>query len=365
MKGKEKRSAGPLPRALLGAVIALAVLVLFFLWLLIWLSLGEFRPEDVEEITPEGKASDILYPGEYVTVMTWNMGYGALGDNADFFMDGGKGVRTADEDRVKENVAAVRDEITEFSPDVVFLQECDVDSARSHRVDEAAFLTTALRGYESCFAYNYRVLYVPYPLPTIGQVNSGLLTLSRYSASEAERVQLPCPFSWPVRLLNLKRCLLVERIPIRYSDKELVLVNLHLEAYDDGEGKAAQTAQLRQLLEAEAEAGNYVIAGGDFNQIFSGVENPYPSREGMWLPGELDTNAFTEGWQFLMDIEKPSCRSLDRPLAGADTEDFQYYLIDGFIVSEELSVEYLGTHDLGFVNSDHNPVFLVVRLPTW
>ena len=50
-------------------------------------------------------------------------------------------------------------------------------------------------------------------------------------------MQLPCPFSWPTRIANLKRCLLVERIPIADSDKELVLVNLHLEAYDDGEGK--------------------------------------------------------------------------------------------------------------------------------
>ena len=38
----------------------------------------------------------------------------------------------------------------------------------------------------------------------------------------------------------------------------LVAVNLHLEAYDDGEGKAAQTAMLFDILEEEYAKGNYV-----------------------------------------------------------------------------------------------------------
>jgi len=45
-----------------------------------------------------------------------------------------------------------------------------------------------------------------------------------------------------------------------------VLVNLHLEAYDSGEGKIAQTKLLVEFLEQEYAKGNYVIAGGDFNQ---------------------------------------------------------------------------------------------------
>ena len=64
----------------------------------------------------------------------------------------------------------------------------------------------------------------------------------------------------------------VNRIPIENSDKQLVIVNLHLEAYDSGEGKIAQTNMLADILRTEAEAGNYVIAAGDFNQAFSGTD---------------------------------------------------------------------------------------------
>ena len=359
----ERKQSSVGARILKIAGIALGVAVLFVVWLFGWLTLGEYKPEDSEPAAVEGEASALLYPGAAVKIVTWNMGYGALGDNADFFMDGGSGVRTADEERVTENVQAVIDELTALAPDVVFLQESDRDSSRSYGIDEAGRIMDSFAGYQAAFACNYRVLFVPYPVPPIGRVNSGILTLSAYPVSEAQRIQLPCPFSWPLRLGNLKRCLLVERVPVYGTDKELVLINLHLEAYDDGEGKTAQTAMLRDILQAEADAGNYVVAGGDFNQIFSSVTNPYPSREGMWLPGEIDVTAFGPGWQFAMDTALPSCRSLDRPLAGADRTDFQFYLIDGFIVSDNLLITSLQTQDLGFVNSDHNPVVLEVRLP--
>jgi endonuclease/exonuclease/phosphatase family metal-dependent hydrolase len=216
--------------------------------------------------------------------------------------------------------------------------------------------------YANAFAYNFKTLYVPYPIPPIGRVSSGILTFSAYAADSATRVSLPCPFSYPIRLANLKRCLLVERIPVADSDKELVLVNLHLEAYDDGEGKAAQTAQLASLLTEEAEKGNYVIAGGDFNQSFDVTDvSAYPNRgDDLWQPGVLETAAFS-GLQCLQDTAVPSCRSIDRAYDPED-ENFQYYVLDGYLLSDNLSVEMIQTVDLGFANSDHNPVRLQVTL---
>lgn len=341
-------------------ILAIVLLVAYFFG---WLTVGEFRPDDVERVEINGTSKYVLYPGTSLRIVSWNIGYGALGDNADFFMDGGSGVITSDQWRVEANVQSVINELAYIDPDMILLQECDVDSRRSYSIDEVTWITDELSYGQYTFAYNYRCLFVPYPIPPIGGVNSGLLTMSAYTVRSSERIQLPCPFSWPVRLANLKRCLLVDRLPISGTGKELVLVNLHLEAYDNGEGKIAQTEMLREFLQAEVAKGNYVIAGGDFNQIFSSIENPYPVREGVWQPGEIDVSVFDDGWQFLMDTSLPSCRSLDRPLVGEDTEDFQFYLIDGFIVSEGIEILDLQTRDLGFVNSDHNPVVLEVRLP--
>ena len=344
------------------ALLTLIVLVAAFFAVL---TIAEYKPADVERVTPQvgETVGDTLQPGDSLRVVTWNLGYGALGDNADFFMDGGKGVRTADLSRVQQNLAAISESLEALQPDILFLQEVDANSDRSHHVDEREALRAVFSDYTSTFATNYRALYVPYPIPPIGHVDGGILTLSDFAIGSAERIQLPCPFSWPLRLGNLKRCLLVSRIPVQGTDKELVAVNLHLEAYDDGEGKVAQTAQLVSFLQAEADKGNYVIAGGDFNQIFSGADDgTYAVREGLWVPGVIDEDAFDERFTLLMDSSHPTCRSLDQPYAGADKERFQYYMIDGFIVSANVTVTGLETQDLGFVATDHNPVALDVVL---
>ena len=325
-----------------------------------YLSVTEYKPADTEPLTVEGKAGNEVAPGRTYTLLSWNIGYGALGDNADFFMDGGTMVQSSEEARVRENMTAIRSALQkDLSPDFIFLQEADVNSKRSYHIDETALIREGLPDYQSAFAYNFKTEYLPYPVPPIGKVQSGLLTLSAWSVKEAVRIKLPCPFSWPVSMVNLKRCLLVSRLPIANSDKELVLINLHLEAYDDGEGKIAQTKMLKDLLEAEAAKGNFVIAGGDFNQTFSNVDvSKYPQQEGLWACGRIDISEFGKDWQFLMSNEIPSCRSLDKPYTGADHTNFQYYVIDGFIVSENVTVQTFEVLDKGFVNTDHNPTLL-------
>jgi len=327
------------------------------------MSIAEYRPDDTEALELYGSGSKTLAVGDEFTVISWNVGYGGLSETADFFMDGGTGVRTQDKESVTANTQAVIDELLAVDPDVVFLQEADVNSTRSWHINEVQMIRDALPGYQSSFANNFKVLWLPYPIPMMGHVDSGILTLSKYTAADATRYQLPCPFSWPMRTVNLKRCLDVTRIPVEGTGHELVLVNLHLEAYDDGEGKIAQTAMLAELLQKEYDAGNYVIAGGDFNQSFNSIDTSmYPLQGGdLWECGELDTTQFAPYWQFLMDTEVPTCRSLDRPLDLSD-DTFQYYVIDGFIVSDNLTVEFLETQDLSFANSDHNPVIMTVMI---
>ena len=177
--------------------------------------------------------------------------------------------------------------------------------------------------------------------------------------TQATRESLPVPFTWPMRVANLKRCLLVERVPVEGTEKELVIINLHLEAYDDGEGKRAQTEQLMQIIAAEYRNGNYVIAGGDFNQTFEGADTFPVLDESTWQPGKLYNSELPAGFSYVFDASKPTCRLLDKPYDG-DRENAQLYVIDGFIVSDNLKVNLIQTVDLNFQYSDHNPVLLQV-----
>ena len=326
------------------------------------LTITEYRPEDAETVIEYHPVSTEFSTGKEYSLITWNVGYGALGDNADFFMDGGKSVYTADENRVKQNLNGITDVLKAQDADLVLLQEVDINSDRSYHTDERTILKQAMAGGSDAFAYNFNALYVPYPLPPIGHVESGVYTLSSAEIREAERIALPTPFSWPIRIVNLKRCLLVSRIPLADTDRELVLINLHLEAYDDGAGKEAQTRVLMDVLENEYSKGNYVIAGGDFNQQFSDVVSPYRMDGAPWQPGSIDTEALKPDFGAFMNTSAPTCRSLDKAYEGADQNNFWFYMIDGFIVSANVQVNTVETLDQQFRCSDHNPVRMTFTL---
>ncbi len=346
------------------------MIVLLIATLLGYMTVDEYKPEYEENIELSDMAGNSVELNKSIKILSWNIGYGALGDNADFFMDGGNMVYTADEDRVKYNLDGICNAVDEMNPDILMLQEVDLNSSRSFFIDELEYIKHNTKNgsskHQSAFAYNFKVSYIPYPLPPIGRVNAGLVTFSKYDIQEATRIQLPCPFKWPISAFNLKRCLEEMRLPIEDSDKELVVFNLHLEAYDDGEGKIAQTKVLKSLIETEIENGNYVIAGGDFNQVFSNVDSSlYPVLENNWEAGVVDIEEFDDSLQFVTDFSIPTCRSLSEVYADAENKDpnsYQYYVIDGFIVSGNIDIQNIETVNKEFVYSDHNPVYLEVIL---
>ena len=346
-------------------LIVVLVIVLAFAAFLGYLSYTEFNPDPVMTLEPlTREATAPLALNSSLDLLSWNIGYSGLGAESDFIMDGGEHARSADESTVRRYLKGIEG-VVSGDYDLVLLQEVDTDSDRTFGINQAERLASGT----SYHALNYSCPFVPNPstlfYDPIGKVNSGLLTIASSKVDEAERISLPCPFSWPLRIANLKRCLLVTYLPIEGSEHRLVLVNLHLEAYDDGEGKIAQTRQLREFIESEYQKGNYVIAGGDFNQLFPRSAERYPIiLPELWQPGVLEENQLPEepGWQFVCDITKPTCRLLNQPYEPADTANTQYYVIDGFIISPNVMLELAETLDMGFVNSDHNPVHLRVTL---
>jgi len=344
-------------KTLLYVILALLILVCAFV---LYLTITEYRPEPVEGLAIRHAEDGSPLPrGEALDIMIWNIGYCALGKDSDFFMDGGEDVRPDNESTVIDNFEGISAFLDEADADLLMLQEVDYDSHRSYGMNQA----DALAGAHSVHALNYSCGFVPFPLPPIGEVHSGLFTVSDFEIQRAERIALPCPFSWPVSTANLKRCLLVSYLPIENSSARLVLVNLHLEAYDDGDGKIAQADQLRQFLLSEYEKGNYVIAGGDFNQSFPGSLELYPNLHSeLWAPGILEESFLPEGWSYACDLSTPSCRLLNQPYDPSDMENTQHYVIDGFILSPNVRLESVETAALGFEFSDHNPVKISIVL---
>jgi endonuclease/exonuclease/phosphatase family metal-dependent hydrolase len=337
---------------------------------IMWLSSKEYKPANRESVPVSHSLS--LKPVRFqpIELYIWNIGYASLDAKQDFFMDGGKSVRPVSSSSVDENIWAIQAFFAAVAPDIVFLQEVDVNSKRSYGINQADFFSQNWKG-SGAFALNFKCPFVPIPFPHfIGKVESGLLILNSYGTSSAERISLPSPFPWPERIAQLKRCLLVQRIPVQENGSaenpggsELVLINLHLEAYDaDGAGRIAQTRVLAEFMKEEYKKGNYCVAGGDFNQVFPAFKDAFPIQKNeFFTPGIVDESLFGEGWILAADPSAPSCRSLDRPYDG-NREGFQFYMIDGFILSPNVELISVQTQDLDFKNSDHNPVKLTFSL---
>ncbi|MDR3202916.1 MAG: hypothetical protein LBT54_07300 [Bifidobacteriaceae bacterium] len=321
----------------------------------------EYNPGPSQSVNVE-RASEEAHlrrvgPGDALTVMSFNIGYAGRGAAQDYFSDGGEMVRPDSAADVEANLKGILAAVNSTDADVYFLQEVDAGSKRSYGIDEVGALTGAA-GVNSAFAANFKSLYTPYPWPPIGKVDSGLLSLSDLRVESASRVALPVPFQWPVRLFNLKRCLLVERVALG-GNRELVLVNVHLDAYAADADRAAQASILKRLAAAEFEEGNYVIVGGDFNQTFPGVD--YPVVDSTWRAGQMDTSLTADGWTLAHDPTTPTARLNNAPYTGNPART-QYFGTDGFLLSPNVRMDTVTTLDLGFESSDHNPVVLTATL---
>lgn len=341
--------------------IIILVIVIVLAALIGYLTMREYRPDVIESVEVSN-GTETLREGDSVTVLTYNTGYAALSKEEDFFMDGGSKVRPDSKDVVENNLAGISSVLEVQDADFYFLQEVDRDARRSYHIDELEYYEDAL-GLGGMYACNFKCDFVPYPLPPIGKVDAGVVTMTDYEVSEATRISLPESFKWPIKTCNLKRCMLETRIPIQGSDKELVLINFHLEAYDSGEGKIAQSRMLSQKLQEEYDKGNYVIAGGDFNQTFEGMDT-YPILDTEnWVPGIIGAEDIPDYFSFAVSDNVPSSRLLNGPYSG-NYEDSQVYVIDGFIVSDNLEIRNVENIDTDFEYSDHQPVRLEVTLKT-
>ena len=335
----------------------------FFLILLIWLSIREYKPEETESVTIEGKGSRTLSEGDSLRVTSWNIGYGGLDQDHDFFMDGGKDVRPKSEDVIRTNLDGITRQIEELNSDVYFLQETDVDSKRSYHVNEYAHLAEAFPEFENTFAPNYKKYYVPYPLPTIGKVEAAFVSLNSFSASESEdrppdSLFLACPS----------------------RTAETLSSGQSSSRFRNGKGTGAGQSAPEATTAEKAKSPRQNFLSNFWNRnmqkeimLTSPAEtSTRPSPGKIWSStrssilicgpqGFLICPACPRDWILAEDHTVPSCRLLNQPY-DPESPDTQFYIIDGFLLSPNLTLEEVKTTDAGFRYADHNPVTIQVRL---
>ena len=348
--------------------LAFALFLMTVIVYLLYVIVSYSRIDDDIALEVSGNRTEAAINGEY-TVMTYNVGFGAYSPEYTFFMDTGEmksgektqghyGKAISKED-VEKNTAGSIGLIKEHSPDFCIVQEVDYDSSRSYKVDQrSAFM--GIEGYCSVFAENYHSSYLMYPFnDPHGKNNAGIVTLSKYKIADSRRYAFPISDGFS-KFTDLDRCFSVTHIPV--GEKTLSLISLHMSAYDKGGVIRKQQAELlKSVLSAEYEKGNYVIAGGDFNQDLIGDLAKFESEQAIpeWV-STYDGKDIPDGFSIVADKNSDvgSCRGADVVWERGKT---YICMIDGFIVSDNVTVKSVNVIDADFAFSDHNPVKMVVQ----
>lgn len=207
------------------------------------------------------KKSDRNYPVQKDTtfsIVTYNIGYlSGMTNNRPI---------AKPSSLFKNNLQKVHQEFLNVNPDVIAFQEIDYNASRSYNIDQEEAIAKLGYGF-SARAINWDKRYLPFPYWPIrmhfGKVISGQSILSKYPLSNQKRIVLESVKSTPFYRNAFYLDRLAQVVKVNFKGKEAILINVHLEAFD----QKTREIQFKEVLEVfHTYKNNYpTILLGDFN----------------------------------------------------------------------------------------------------
>ncbi|MGL4368270.1 MAG: endonuclease/exonuclease/phosphatase family protein [Spirochaetota bacterium] len=242
---------------------------------LLWVYFSTYHPDAVEQMPVKNSGNaPVLAAGQKVKIMSWNVQFMA-GKNYEFFFD--KAVGQGPDTRPSaKDVAVTLGEVVRVikaeKPDVILLQEVDVDSKRTDNMDQMARLLDLLPKEYSCStsAWYWKADFVPHP-KVMGSAGVKNVIISKYKIKEGIRYQLPLmPDNIIIQQANFKRAILEAKLEVK-GGKDLSVLCTHLDAFAQGNNTMElQVALMKSILEKRTKEGAFWAIGGDFNLLAPG-----------------------------------------------------------------------------------------------
>ncbi len=353
---------------LIGLIIGL--FLLYVVGVILHGTMTDFQPEAEIKLPITGKATQTMIKDSVISLISWNIGYGGLGEETIFFYDAGGTlmsdvpVMTPKHDFDK-NENGIENFIKNTKVDFYLFQEIDINSKRSYHINQYEALQARKPDFAGSYAMNYDVKRVPLPIVqfwnTMGKVEAGVGSYSKYQPKSATRYQFPGNYSWPTRIFQLDRCFLVNRFATQ-NGKELIVINTHNSAYDKGGVlKAQQMAYLKEYVLKEYEKGNYIVVGGDWNQCPPNFQFDKfaPGKGEGYETQSIAADYLPADWLWVYDPVMPTNRKLTEVYKKGETFTT---LIDFFLISPNLKIQKVKTINQDFKYSDHQPVYVELGL---
>ncbi|MEM7725074.1 MAG: endonuclease/exonuclease/phosphatase family protein [Cyanobacteria bacterium P01_A01_bin.45] len=255
------------------AVLILTVIIFYF-----WASSGSYPQNKYDEIvkyntskTPTSQLNNNKDTKDVFTVVTYNIGYlSGLTNNL--------AVETNQklfDDNLKNAIAALKP----LNADFIGLQEIDLASKRSFKVNQVEKVAQGLSFPEAAIGVNWDKNYVAFPYFPIsahfGRIVSSQAILSRYPIESHQRIVLEKvadnPFYY--NAFYIDRVAQVSKIKVQ--NRTLVLINVHLEAFNKNT-RLEQTKFIENLLEKYINDFPILLVG-DFNSTPANNQETEPT----------------------------------------------------------------------------------------
>jgi endonuclease/exonuclease/phosphatase family metal-dependent hydrolase len=217
--------------------------------------------EPVPVISREGRWQPPEAPSPLrLKVMTWNIKYGA--GRIDFWFDfwGDRVEMTRGE--VEQNLEGAYALINEVRPDILMVQEIEVNSRRSAYVDMVRGILANTHLNNAAYVPTWDSRYIP--SEGVGRMNLGNAVFSTFPIVSAERIpQEDRTDQDPLtRTFYIHRA--VARAVLQVGTRQVAALTVHTEAYDTDGTKQKHLQQLQALLNEEPLP---FVVGGDFNAL--------------------------------------------------------------------------------------------------
>ena len=235
-----------------------------------------------------------------VKVVTWNIRFGI--GRFPFFGDSCGDSVILDNQSIGRIMSAIADTLTAMDPDIVLLQEADVNSKRTGYMDQVQYLLDNTNLNYGCYGSMWKADYIM--SDGIGRVDAGNAILSKFELTDAERIQLPLRGDQDptIQYFYLRRNIVKAKIPeLAIGASSLFAVNIHATAFATDDTKEQHINEYINTLAEIHDAGDYFVTGGDLNSVPPGSIIDFCESdkcEGEICDGDYENNTVYQGSYF-------------------------------------------------------------------
>jgi endonuclease/exonuclease/phosphatase family metal-dependent hydrolase len=305
----------------------------------------QLSEEDVTYYTADGAMA--APDKDTLEVMTWNLKFG--GGRIDFFFDcfGDRVVMTPDE--VHEHLEGMAAFIRAAQPDILLVQEIDVDSKRSAFIDQVQWVLDHTEFQYALYTPQWKASYIP--SDGLGRMNSGLAIFSRWPLSEGRRIALPLigEQSRLVQYFYLKRCL--QACVVDIHGQKITLLNTHTAAYAQDGTKKKQLDIIIEYLQSMDSRGEDFIFAGDLNALPPGTTQTKGFPDSKCPPGEFEADDYSAETDWLSPFYEHFASAVPLPNYQLDNTPYFTHTVDGNGTWNR-KLDYLFTNGT-FVDASH------------